>query len=198
MYTEILKKINKDINKNYVKIKFESNDNVPLNILVNIHTLVLVVRYQRVYINSALWATPSKLVNLLDFKPEKLNIETKSNSNNDIKVHHLRYENGSFYLTIDNIRGYFNFSNNLGTLTMLFSDNEQQNKYHQIWKEILEIINGGNGELKLHEKIKLIDIDLLIEPVFKISTITIAIRSLIEKNNKFYLELSLNHCLYEL
>ena len=52
MYTEILKKINKDINKNYVKIKFESNDNVPLNILVNIHTLVLVVRYQRVYINT--------------------------------------------------------------------------------------------------------------------------------------------------
>ena len=52
MYTEILKKINKDINKNYVKIKFESNDDVPLNILVNIHTLVLVVRYQRVYINT--------------------------------------------------------------------------------------------------------------------------------------------------
>ena len=52
MYTEILKKINKDINKNYVKIKFEPNDNVPLNILVNIHALVLVVRYQRVYINN--------------------------------------------------------------------------------------------------------------------------------------------------
>ena len=52
MYTEILKKINKDTNKNYVKIKFESNGNVPLNILVNIHTLVLVVRYQRVYINT--------------------------------------------------------------------------------------------------------------------------------------------------
>ena len=47
-----LKKINKDISKNYIKIKFESNDNVPLNILVNIHTLVLVVRYQRVYINT--------------------------------------------------------------------------------------------------------------------------------------------------
>ena len=52
MYTETLKKVNKDINKNYVKIKFESNDNVPLNILVNFHTLVLVVRYQRVYINT--------------------------------------------------------------------------------------------------------------------------------------------------
>ena len=46
MYSEILKKINKDVKKNYVKIKFESNDNVPSNILVNIHTLVLIVRYQ--------------------------------------------------------------------------------------------------------------------------------------------------------
>ena len=52
MFTEILKRIDKDINKNYVKIKFESNDNVPFNILVNILTLVLVVRYQRVYINN--------------------------------------------------------------------------------------------------------------------------------------------------
>ena len=49
MYTKILKKINKVVNKSYVKIKFDSNDNVPLNILINIHTLVLSVRYQRAY-----------------------------------------------------------------------------------------------------------------------------------------------------
>ena len=67
-------------------------------------------------IDSTLWATPSRL----DFKPEKLSIETKSNANNNIKVHHVRYENGGFYLTMDNLRGYFNFSNNLGTLTMSF------------------------------------------------------------------------------
>ena len=103
-------------------------------------------------IDSTLWATPSKLVNLLDFKPEKLSIKTKSNTNNDIKVHQVRYENGGFYLTIDNLRGYFNFSNNLGTLNMLFADNDQQNKYYQVWKEILKIINGRHGELKLHEK----------------------------------------------
>ena len=52
MYKEILKKINKNINRNYVKIKFKSNDNIPLNILANICNLVLVVRYQRVYINT--------------------------------------------------------------------------------------------------------------------------------------------------
>ena len=146
-------------------------------------------------IDSTLWTTPSKIINLLDFKPEKLSTETKNNTNNNIKVHHVRYENGGFYLKIDNIRGCFNFSNNLGTLNMIFANNDQQNKYHQVWKEI---INEGNGELKLHEKIRLFDNDLPVKRVFKIPSITIVINSLIEKNNKFYLELSLNHCLYEI
>ena len=149
-------------------------------------------------IDSTLWATPAKIINLLDFKPEKLSVETKSNTNNDIEVHQVRYEIGGFYLTIDNIIGCFNFSNNLGILNMLFANNDQQNKYHQVWKEILKIINGGNGELNLYEKIRLFDSDLPIEQVFKIPSITIVIKSLIEKTNKFYLELSLNHCLYEI
>ena len=61
-----------------------------------------------------------------------------------------------------------------------------------------KIINGGHGELKLHEKIRLFDNDLPIEHVFKIPSVTVVIKSLIEKNNKFYLELSLNHFLYEI
>ena len=81
---------------------------------------------------------------------------------------------------------------------MLFADNDQQNKYYQAWKEILKMINGRHGELKLHEEIRLFDIDLPIEHVFKIPSITVVIRSLIEKNNEFYLEISLNYCLYEI
>ena len=149
-------------------------------------------------IDSTLWTTSSKIINLLDFKPGKLSIETKNNSNNNIKVHHVKYEHGGFYLTIDNIRGYFNFSNNLGTLNMIFANHDQQNKYHQVWKEILNITNGGYGELKLREKIRLFDNDLPVKRVFKIPSITIVIKSLIEKYNKFSLELSLNHCLYEI
>ena len=90
-------------------------------------------------IDSTLWATPSKIINLLDFKPEKLSIETESNTNNNMKFHNVRYENGGFYLTIDNIRGYFNFSNNLGTLTMIFASNEQ----------LISIIKYGKKFLKL-------------------------------------------------
>ena len=81
---------------------------------------------------------------------------------------------------------------------MLFTDIDQRDKYHQVWKEIFKINNRENGELKLHEKIRLFYNDLPVEHEFKIPSITIAIKSLIEKNNKFYLELSINHCLYEI
>ena len=50
----------------------------------------------------------------------------------------------------------------------------------------------------MHEKVRLFDSDLLIEKIMKIPSITVTIKSLIEKNNKLYLELSLNHCLYEI
>ena len=149
-------------------------------------------------IDSTLWATPAKLINLLDFKPEKLSIKTENDESNTIITHQVRYENGGFYLTIDNIKGYFSFINNNVVLDMIFSNDDQKNKYHQVWKEIFTIVNNENGELKTHEKIRLFDSDMITDKIIKIPSITIVIKSLIEKNNKFYLELELNHCLYEI
>ena len=147
-------------------------------------------------IDSTLWAKPAKLVHLLDFKPEKLSIKTK-NDLRGIKVHQVRYENGGFYLTIDNIKGYFSL-NKTTLLNMIFSNDDQKNKYHQVWKEIFKIVDNENGELNLHEKIVLSDTDIYTDEVIKISSVTIVIMSLVEKDNKFYLELALNHCLYEI
>ena len=149
-------------------------------------------------VDNTLWATPAKIINLLDFKPEKLSIKTENNDNIDIKVHQVRYENGGFYLTIDNIKDYFSFINNINVLRMIFSNDDQKNKYHQVWKEIFKIVNDENGELKIHEKIGLFDSDMITDKILKIPSITIVIKSLIEKNNKFYLELALNHCLCEI
>ena len=146
--------------------------------------------------DSTLWATPAKLVNLLDFKPEKLSIKTE-NDLPGIKVHQVRYENGGFYLTIDNIKGYFSL-NKTALLNIIFPNDDQKNKYHQVWKEIFKTVDNENGELNLHEKIVLSDIDIYTDEIIKISSVTIVIKSLIEKDNKFYLELSLNHCLYEI
>ena len=82
-----------------------------------------------------------------------MSIEIENNENIDIKVHQVRYENGGFYLIIDNIKGYFSFSDNNVVLNMIFSNDDQKNKYHQVRKEIFKIVrstvNKENGELKI-------------------------------------------------
>ena len=81
---------------------------------------------------------------------------------------------------------------------MIFSNDDQKNKYHQVWKEIFKIVNNGNGELKIHEKIVSSDSDIPTDKRIKISSVTIVIMLLLEKGNKFYLEIALNHCLCEI
>ena len=151
-------------------------------------------------IDSTLFAKPAKLVNLLDFNPEKLSIKTGNDKSITIITHQVKYENGNFYLIINNIKGYFGFIDNNATnvvLNMIFSNDDQKNKYHQVWKEIFKTVDNGNGELSLHEKIVLSDSNIPTDEIIKIPTVTIVIKSLIEKDNTYYLELALNHLSYQ-
>ena len=81
---------------------------------------------------------------------------------------------------------------------MIFSNDDQKNKYHQVWKEIFKIVDNGNGELNLHEKIVLFDSDIHTDKIIKIPSVTIVIKSLIKKDYRFYLELALNHLSYQI
>ena len=78
------------------------------------------------------------LVNFLDFKPEKLSIKTE-NEGPSRKVHQVRYENGGFYLTIDNIKGYFKF-NGKALLNMIFSNNDQKINIIKYGKKFLKLL----------------------------------------------------------
>ena len=123
-----------------------------------------------------------------------------ASSKDHIEVYEVRYDDGGFYLVIDDIIGYFNIDDNVGSMLSIILTDDQKNKYHQVWKEIFKNVNDGNGELMLHEKIRLIDSNFPIKKIFKIhsiNSITIVIKSLIKKDNKFYLELALNRCLFE-
>ena len=163
-------------------------------------------RIKELKIDSTLSTDPKRIINLHDFDPKKLNIYTELNSISNtpdasskdlIEVNEVRYDNGGLYLVIDGIKGYFNVDDSVGSILNLILTDDKKNKYHQVWKEIFKNVNDGNGELILHEKIRLIDSNFPIEKVYKIHSITIVIKSLIEKDNKFYLELALNRCLFE-
>ena len=116
-------------------------------------------------IDNTLWDNPAKIANLLDFNPKKLTIDKALNSIRNtpdasskdlIDIYQIRYDDGGFYLTIDNIKGYFKLDGNLnGILDMILTD-DQKNKYHQVWKEVFKLVNDGNGELKLHKKKQII------------------------------------------
>ena len=146
-------------------------------------------RIKELKIDSTLWADPKRIINLLDFDPKKLGIYTELNSISNtpdtsskdlIEVYEVRYDD-----------------DNVGSILNLILTDDKKNKYHQVWKEIFKKVNDGNGELILQEKIRLIDSNFPIEKIFKIHSITTVIKSLIEKDNKFYLELALNRCLFE-
>ena len=163
-------------------------------------------RTKELTIDSTLWTDPKRIINLLDFDPKKLGIYTELNSISNtpdasskdlIEVYEVRYDNGGLYLVIDDIKGYFNIDDNVGSILILILTDDKKNKYHQVWKEIFKKVNDENGELILHEKVRLIDSNFPIEKIFQIHSITIVIKSLIEKDNKFYLELALNRCLFE-
>ena len=36
---------------------------------------------------------------------------------------------------------------------MIFSNDYQKNKYHQVWKEIFKIVNNGNGDSRFMKKL---------------------------------------------
>ena len=142
-------------------------------------------RIKELKTDSTLWTDPKRIINLHDFDTKKLSIYTELNSINNtpdasskdlIEVHEVRYDDGGLYLVIDDIKGYFNIDDNVGSILSIILTDDQKNKYHQVWKEIFKNVNDGNGELMLHEKIRLIDSNFPMEKIFKIHSITIVIK----------------------
>ena len=53
----------------------------------------------------------ARLVNILDFNPEKLSIEKIRAINDELEhIYYVKFNNNSFYLVIDDLKGYFKYS----------------------------------------------------------------------------------------
>ena len=61
-------------------------------------------------IKDPLFTYHARLVNILDFNPENLSIEKVCAINDELEhIYYVKYNN-SFYLVIDNLKGYFKYS----------------------------------------------------------------------------------------
>ena len=53
----------------------------------------------------------SRLVNILDFNPKKLSIEKVCAINDNLeRIYYVKYGKDPFYLVIDDLKGYFKYS----------------------------------------------------------------------------------------
>ena len=94
-------------------------------------------RIKELKIDSTLWPDPERIINLLDFDLKKLSIYTDASSKDLIEVYEVRYDNGGFYLVIDDVKGCVNVDDNVGSILNLILADDQKNKYHQVWVEII-------------------------------------------------------------
>ena len=109
------------------------------------------------------------------------------------------------YLSIGKVDGYIKESNGNKYLTFAFTDKNKKflEKYTKLWDEFkyhIQTTNAGkSGQYeKYYMKIKFnSDDDLPLNKKLKLHNITVILRSVFEEDGKYYLQVSLDECLYE-
>ena len=99
-------------------------------------------------IKGPLFTYQARLVNILDFNPEKLSIEKVCAINNELEhIYYVKYNNNSFYLAIDDLKGYFRYykEKDKKELKFIIEDQRQAKIYNQIWDKMKELINSVDG-----------------------------------------------------
>ena len=82
--------------------------------------------------NSGTYYPPVKLVNLMDFNPEKLKINAVGSD--ELSIYYVAYDNAPFYLVVDDVRRFI--EKNSGAKYLTFSLESENFMYNNLWKKI--------------------------------------------------------------
>ena len=150
-------------------------------------------------INSTLWDKPTKIVSLENVVYDKIGVITEHNIKYELKDHYLKYNTGGSWLSINNLKGYFSIKDGIGYLKLLFNNEEQKSSYFRLLEKTIKLANISTTYSLIEDgdKIRLNYDDLPVEKEFKLSAITIVLKSIVEKNDIFYPQISLNYCSYD-
>ena len=179
-------------------------------------------------IKDPLFTYREQLVNILDFKPEKLSIEKVCAINDEQEhIYYIKYGGDPFYLVINDLKGYFKYSkeNNITVLTaepsssernsfehrkelqFIIEDKKQAKIYNQIWNKIKKLINSVDGvnfgfsDYFRDHGIIIFDIDDTspLEDIVSICSIRIIIESVYrDYYDRSYPQIHLQNCVYKI
>ena len=139
-------------------------------------------------IKDPLFTYHARLVNILDFNSEKLSLENVCAINDELEhIYHVKYNNNSFYLVIDDLKGHFRYykEKDKKELKFIIEDQRQAKIFNQIWDKIKELINsvdsvnfGFSDYFRDHGVIRFDTDDTLpLDAMVSICFMTIVIRS---------------------
>ena len=169
-------------------------------------------------IKDPLFTYHARLVNILDFNPEKLSIEKICTFNDELEhIYYVKYNNNSFYSVIDDLKACFKYSKEKDTtelsslecrkeLEFIIEDQKQAKIYNQIWNKIKELINNVDGvnfgfsDYFRDRGVIRFDTDdtLPVDAMISIYSMTIVIRSVYrEYYDRFYPQIHLANCIYK-
>ena len=145
------------------------------------------------------------MVNILDFNPEKLNIEKVYAIDDALeRIYYVKYGEYPFYLVIDDLKGYFKYSKEK-ELKFIIEDQRKRKIYNQIWDKIKELINSIDGvnfrfsDYSRDRNIIRFDTGdtLPLDATVSIYSMTIVIRSVYKTClDSFYPQMYLKNCIY--
>ena len=80
------------------------------------------------------------MVNIFSFSPNKFSVEKVGSD--DLGIYYIYYDEDSFYLVIDDLKGYFekNDDNDNKYLNLIFKDKKKEQIFDSIWNKIRELI----------------------------------------------------------
>ena len=149
------------------------------------------------------------MANILDFNPEKLSIKKVCAINDELeRIYYVKYNNNSFYLVIDNLKGCFKYfkEKDRKELEFIIEDQKQAKIYNQIWDKTKELINNVDGVnfgfsdyFRNHGVIRFdTDDTLSLNAMISIYSMTIVIRSVYRNYyDRFYPQIHLANCIYK-
>ena len=144
--------------------------------------------------SSGMYYPPVKLVNLIDFNPEKLGINIVQ-GNDELSIYYVTCDNDPFYLVVDDARGFI--ANNNGAKYLTFSLRKDMNcVYDNLWKEIGKLCEVVNDFDKDYNVIMFESGDDVSDNI-NISTMTIILKAVFKDGANYFPQVSLSYCTYE-
>ena len=138
----------------------------------------------------------NNFVNIFSFSPKNLSVEKVGSD--DLGIYYIYYDNDSFYLVIDNLKGYFEKSDDSNNkyLNLIFKNKKQEQIFDSIWKKIRELISESDKFDHYSKKYTVVSFDsydiLEYGTTIDISNLSIVIRSVFKSDGCFYPQVHLN------